>query len=65
MQVIYQGTETETDAGDLAGFLRERNLNSTELVIEFNGEILTGNAAPLPGLNPGDRIDIFRIVTGG
>jgi len=65
MKVVYQGSETETGAADLAGFLRERGLPFTELVIEFNGEILAGDAGSLSELRENDRIEVFRIVAGG
>lgn len=65
MKIIYQGAEAETAAADLAGFLREKGWNAAELVIEFNGDVLTGGTDALPKLKPGDRIDVFRIVTGG
>ncbi len=65
MKVVYQGVVTETEAADLAGFLRERGLAVAELVIEFNGEILAGDAGSLPELRENDRIDVFRIVAGG
>ena len=65
MKVIYQGVVTETGAADLAGFLREQGLPVAELVVEFNGEILAGAVDPLPELHENDRIEVFRIVTGG
>ena len=65
MKVVYQGSETETEAADLAGFLREQGLPVAELVIEFNGEILAGSVDALPELHENDRIEVFRIVTGG
>ncbi len=65
MNVIYQGVVTETGAADLAGFLRELGLPVAELVIEFNGEILAGAVDLLPELRENDRIEVFRIVTGG
>ena len=65
MKVVWQGVFTETSATDLAGFLRERGLPVAELVIEFNGGVLTGAADSLPELHEDDRIDAFRIVSGG
>lgn len=65
MKIVYQGAETETAAADLAGFLQEKGWNAAELVIEFNGDVLPGGAGAFPELRPGDRIDVFRIVTGG
>jgi len=65
MKVIYQGVVTETGAADLAGFLRGQGAPVAELVIEFNGEILAGSVDALPELHENDRIEVFRIVTGG
>lgn len=67
MKIIYQGVHADTSAADLAGLLREQGLNAQNLLIEFNGNVLTPGAEELADivLNHGDSVNLFQIVPGG
>ena len=64
MTIIYQGKPTETDATTVAAFLESRG-GVKNAVIEYNGEILTGQAAGAAALEDGAGLNAYRIVAGG
>ena len=64
MRIIYQGKAEETDAVTVAAFLAAHG-GAQETVIEYNGEILAGDAAPAIPLEEGAELNVYRIVSGG
>ena len=66
-QMVFNGRTTEFASGDtLASFLRARNIGEKNLILEWNGKILTGND-PLESftLRDGDTLNLFSMVGGG
>ena len=66
-KVILNGKETEFAAGEsLLGFLRARKLGTANLILEWNGKILTekDDLADFE-LKDGDSINLFSMVGGG
>lgn len=65
--IILNGKAVETPAGlTLAGLLKERQLPAAELIVELNGVILEKSAGfAAVELRDQDRLNLFRIVTGG
>ena len=66
-KIIFNGKETEFNAGDnLKSFLRERQIEVGNLILEWNGTILTGND-PLEtfALKDGDTLNLYSMVGGG
>ena len=65
MKIKYQGKESETDADTVAAFLESQGTNVTEIVVEYKGDILSGEAALDAPLEDGAEHNVFRIVAGG
>lgn len=66
MTICYQGAPTETAAATVGAFLAERFPETCELLVEYEGEAFSGQAAyqSLP-LKPGAELNVFRLVSGG
>ena len=64
MTIKYQGKETTTDATTVAAFLESLGVKTSEIVVEYKGEILSGAAALAAQLEHGE-LNAFRIVAGG
>jgi sulfur carrier protein ThiS len=64
MTIIYQGKPTETDATTVAEFLEPRG-GVKNAVIEYKGEILSGEASGAAALEDGAELNAYRIVAGG
>ena len=65
MKVKYQGNDAETDATTVAAFLESRGVKTGEIVAEYKGGILSGEAAFAAPLEEGAELNVFRIVAGG
>ena len=66
-KVILNGKETEFSPGEnILGFLQARKLGTKNLILEWNGRILT-EKDPLESLelNDGDTLNLFSMVGGG
>ena len=66
-KIILNGKETEFSEGEnLQLFLQSRNLGTKNLIIEWNGKILT-EKDPLETftLKDGDTLNLFSMVGGG
>ena len=66
-KLFLNGKETEFTSGDsLKSFLRERQIEAGNLILEWNGTILTGND-PLEtfALSDGDTRNLYSMVGGG
>ena len=66
-QVILNGKEAEFAPGEkILGFLQARKLGTKNLILEWNGRILT-EKDPLATfeLKDGDTINLFSMVGGG
>ena len=67
VKVILNGKETEFSSGEkILGFLQVRKLGTKNLILEWNGKILT-EKDPLTNLElkDGDTINLFSMVGGG
>ena len=65
MTIKYQGKETTTDATTVVAFLESLGVKTSEIVVEYKGEILSGAAALAAQLEQGAELNAFRIVAGG
>lgn len=65
MRIRYQGNETDTEATSVAEFLSAQGVKTEEAVVEYKGEILSGDAALAAPLEDGAELGVFRIVAGG
>ena len=66
-KVILNGKEAEFVPGEkILGFLQARTLGTKNLILEWNGKILTGKD-PLAELElkDGDTLNLFSMVGGG
>ena len=66
-KVILYGKETDFAPGEkILGFLQARKLGTKNLILEWNGKILTEND-PLANLElkDGDTLNLFSMVGGG
>ena len=66
-KVILYGKETEFSSGEkILGFLQARKVGTKNLILEWNGKILTEND-PLANLElkDGDTLNLFSMVGGG
>ena len=66
-KVFLNGKETDFAPGEkILGFLQARKLGTKNLILEWNGKILTDNA-PLANLElkDGDTLNLFSMVGGG
>lgn len=67
VKVILNGKETEFSSGEkILGFLQARKVGTKNLILEWNGRILT-EKDPLESLelNDGDTLNLFSMVGGG
>ena len=66
-KIILNGRETElAEDLDLLSFLQSRQVKPENLIVEWNGKILTGKD-PLETfkLQDGDTLNLFSMVGGG
>ena len=66
-KLILNGKETEFASGEkILPFLQARKLNTKNLILEWNGKILT-EKDPLETytLKDGDTVNLFSMVGGG
>ena len=66
-KIILNEKQVDSPEDDnLLSFLQARNIAIDNLILEFNGQILTGND-PLGtiALNDGDTLNLFSMVGGG
>ena len=66
-KVVLNGKETDFQAGaDLRAFLRERKIGTENLILEWNGKILTDrDSLETIVLKDGDAVNLFSMVGGG
>ena len=66
-KVILNGKETEFVPGEkILGFLQARKLGTKNLILEWNGKILTENdLLSNLELKDGDTLNLFSMVGGG
>ncbi|MBO7482815.1 MAG: MoaD/ThiS family protein [Kiritimatiellae bacterium] len=65
MKIIYQGKETETAPTTVGAFLSAKGIAAGKVVIEYKGDILSGEDAASATLEDGAELNVFRIVAGG
>ena len=64
--VIANGRETAADLPcSVEVFLRARDLPPRSVVVELNGEAVAPSEFAARELQPGDRLEIVRVVAGG
>jgi len=64
--VIANGRETETSMPcTIEAFLVAQKLLPRSVVVEHNGQAVAPSEFSSRALNPGDRLEIVRIVAGG
>ena len=66
-KVVLNGKDIDLSTGEnLLGFLQKRNVGVKNLILEWNGKILT-EKDPLADfeLKDGDSINLFSMVGGG
>ena len=64
--VIANGRETETSMPcTIEAFLLAQKLLPRSVVVEHNGHAVAPSEFSTRPLNPGDRLEIVRIVAGG
>ena len=66
-KVVLNGKDIDLSTGEnLLGFLQKRNVGVKNLILEWNGKILT-EKDPLADfeLKDGDTINLFSMVGGG
>ena len=66
-KITVNGKETDVAPGEtLASFLRARNPGAKNLVLEWNGRILTpADGLEACELRDGDALNLFAMVGGG
>ena len=66
MKIDFNGTTEETAAGTtIRAFLDAHKLTGPNLILEWNGEILSLPQAAEAVLNDGDALNVFSLVGGG
>ncbi|MBR4523453.1 MAG: MoaD/ThiS family protein [Kiritimatiellae bacterium] len=65
MKIIYQGKATETAPATVGAFLAANGIAAGKTVIEYKGEVLSGEDAASALLEDGAELDVFKIVAGG
>ncbi len=64
--IIANGKEVQAELpASLEAFLRSQNLLPRSVVVEQNGEAVAPSEFARRMLNPGDRLEIVRVVAGG
>ena len=65
MEIDWNGTRQEIpDGTTISDLLAMRGLNPDTMIVELNDEICDKDAGTRI-LQPGDRVNVFRIVAGG
>ena len=65
MKIWLNGGEKDVEAATVAELVQTLQLPAPSLLVEHNGLALRRDEWPLRSLNPGDRLEIIRIVAGG
>lgn len=66
MLVTINGTESEIPAGlTIAELILAKKMPANTIIIELNGEIVKQEQWKATGINPGDSMEIVRIIGGG
>jgi sulfur carrier protein len=64
--ITANGKELQTELpATMEDFLRAQNLLPRSVVVEHNGEAVAPSQFSRRLVNPGDRLEIVRIVAGG
>ncbi len=64
--IIANGKQVKAELpASLEAFLRSQNLPPRSVVVEQNGEAVAPSEFAHRLVNPGDRLEIVRIVAGG
>ena len=65
-RVTVNGREMPVDIpSTLEMFLAAQNLPPRSVVVELNGEAVASSEIATRELNPGDRLEVVRVVAGG
>jgi len=65
-RVIVNGRELSVDLpSSLETFLAAQKLPPRSVVVELNGEAVASSEIATRELNPGDRLEVVRVVAGG
>ncbi|HKI80431.1 MAG TPA: sulfur carrier protein ThiS [Pseudodesulfovibrio sp.] len=66
MIVTINGKASELDEPlTILALLESREIASSAVVVERNGEIVPGELFGVTGLNDGDHLEVLRFVGGG
>lgn len=66
MKIIVNGAGEVTGSGiSVSSYLKEKEINHKNVVVEHNGIILKGEMYSSTVLNEDDRLEILRILGGG
>jgi thiamine biosynthesis protein ThiS len=65
VRIIYQGKETETAPTTVGEFLSANGIAAGNAVIEYKGDVLSGDDAASTPLEDGAELNVFKIVAGG
>ena len=65
MNIKLNGEQKKVEAENIAGLVLSLALPAATLLIEHNGLALRRDEWPARTLQPGDRVEIIRIVAGG
>ena len=65
MTIKYQGEEVETDAATVLAFVESRFDRWSDVVVEYNGQVLADRAGLDIPLEAGAELNLVRIVSGG
>lgn len=66
MRVTINGREEELPEGlTIAGLLERRDIHTTMVAVEHNGQILRRAAFPEATIAAGDKLEIVHFVGGG
>lgn len=65
MELTINGKPTETSAASLDGLIAELGFVRGTVLVEYNGVALRPDEWPATTLQPGDRLELLRIVAGG
>ncbi|MBP5791887.1 MAG: MoaD/ThiS family protein [Kiritimatiellae bacterium] len=65
VKIVYQGKETETVPATVGAFLAANGIAAGKAVIEYKGDVLSGEDAASVPLEDGAELNVFKIVAGG
>ena len=65
MKIWLNGEEKDVEAATVTDLVKTLQLPAPALLVEHNGLALRRDEWPLRSLNPGDRLEVIRIVAGG